>query len=133
MIDIVPSFTIRVRRDPKTQKTVFAAEVESVFDIAWLTLARKIADDVPPEEKGKHQEIKGLLRSARSAETLLFRTATGRSPAGRSNVTGKGRKETNDGNGQRKDKPTQHRTRMQHIVTTIHPKTVEILLFLLST
>ena len=62
MIDIVPSFTIRVRRDPKTQKTVFAAEVESVFDIAWLTLARKIADDVPPEEKGKHQEIKGPIK-----------------------------------------------------------------------
>ena len=52
LIDIMPSFTIRVRRDPKTQRTVFAAEVESVFDIAWLTLARKIADDVPPEEKG---------------------------------------------------------------------------------
>ena len=62
LIDIMPSFTIRVRRDPKTQRTVFAAEVESVFDIAWLTLARKIADDVPPEEKGKHQEIKGPIK-----------------------------------------------------------------------
>lgn len=62
LIDIMPSFTIRVRRDPKMQRTVFAAEVESVFDIAWLTLARKIADDVPPEKKGKHQEIKGPIK-----------------------------------------------------------------------
>ena len=62
LIDMVPSFTIRVRRDPKTQRTVFAAEVESIFDIAWLTLARKIADDVPPEEKGKHPEIKGPIK-----------------------------------------------------------------------
>ena len=62
MLDILPSFSIRVRRNPKTQQTVFAAEVESVFDIAWLTLARKIADDVPAEEKGKHREIKGPIR-----------------------------------------------------------------------
>lgn len=62
LLDIMPSFTIRVRRDPRTQKTVFAAEVESVFDIAWLTLARKIADDVPPEEKGKPRVIRGPIR-----------------------------------------------------------------------
>lgn len=62
LLDILPSFTIRVRRNPKTQKTVFAAEVESVFDIAWLTLARKIADDVPAEEKGKNWEAKGPIR-----------------------------------------------------------------------
>ena len=62
MLDILPSFTIRVRRNPKTQKTVFAAEVDSVFDIAWLTLARKKADDVPAEEKGKSREAKGPIR-----------------------------------------------------------------------
>lgn len=54
--------TIRVRRDPKTQRTVFAAEVESVFDIAWLTLARKIADDVTPEEKGKSRGTNGRIK-----------------------------------------------------------------------
>ncbi len=62
LLDIMPSFTIRVRRDPRTQKAVFTAEVESVFDIAWLTLARKIADDVPPEEKGKPRVIRGPIR-----------------------------------------------------------------------
>ena len=62
LLDIMPSFTIRVRRDPKTQRTVFAAEVESVFNIAWLTLARKIADDVTPEEKGKSRGTNGRIK-----------------------------------------------------------------------
>ena len=62
LLDIMPSFEIRVRRNPKTKQIVFAAGVESVFDIAWLALARKIADEVPAEKKGSAADRKGAIR-----------------------------------------------------------------------
>ena len=42
LADIMPEFRVRVKADPRTERMVLAAEVNSVFDIAWFVLARLI-------------------------------------------------------------------------------------------
>ena len=42
LADIMPEFRVRVKADPRTEHMVLAAEVNSVFDIAWFVLARLI-------------------------------------------------------------------------------------------
>ena len=50
--DMIPDFRIRLKIDPRTRRMVFAADIHSVFDICWYTLARKLSEDVAPEDKG---------------------------------------------------------------------------------
>lgn len=44
LMEMIPDFRMRLKVDPKTDKVVFAADVHSVFDIAWYTLARYMVD-----------------------------------------------------------------------------------------
>ena len=65
--DMIPDFRIRLKVDPQTRKLVFAADVHSVFDICWYTLARKLSEDVATEDKGiqakNHSKKEGVLMS----------------------------------------------------------------------
>lgn len=63
MVDIMPDFRIRLKVNPRTKKMVFAADVHSVFDICWYTLARKMSEDVAPEDKGTSADKKEKLES----------------------------------------------------------------------
>lgn len=67
MVDIMPDFRIRLKINPRTRKMVFAADVHSVFDICWYTLARKMSEDVAPEDKGtsadKKEKPEGVIMS----------------------------------------------------------------------
>ena len=58
MIDLIPDIHIRLKIDQRTRKVAFAADVHSVFDICWYVLARKISEDVAPEEKGTSADKK---------------------------------------------------------------------------
>lgn len=58
LVDMIPDFCIRLKVHPKTRKLVFAADVHSVFDICWYTLARKLSEDVAPEDKGTGKDTK---------------------------------------------------------------------------
>ena len=44
LLDIIPDFHMRLKANPKNGNVTFAADVHSVFDIAWYTLARYMAD-----------------------------------------------------------------------------------------
>lgn len=44
LLYLIPDFRMRLKVVPETQRTVFAADIHSVFDIAWYTLARLLAD-----------------------------------------------------------------------------------------
>lgn len=44
LLEMIPDFHMRLKVDPKTDKVVFAADVRSIFDIAWFTLARYMVD-----------------------------------------------------------------------------------------
>ena len=41
LVDMIPDFRIRLKVDPRTREMVFEADVHSVFDICWFTLAKK--------------------------------------------------------------------------------------------
>ena len=54
LMEMIPDFRMRLKVDPKTDKVVFAADVHSVFDIAWYTLARYMVD-VQLTDKGTNE------------------------------------------------------------------------------
>ena len=45
LIECIPDFRLRLKLDPESEKIVFAADVNSVFDIAWYTFARLLTED----------------------------------------------------------------------------------------
>ena len=51
LIDMIPDFRLRLKVNHKRNQVVLAADVHSVFDIAWFTLARKICEDARPKVK----------------------------------------------------------------------------------
>lgn len=79
LVDMIPGFRIRLKVDPRTRKMVFAADVHSVFDICWFTLAKKFSEDVTPEEKGTSADVKparqGMVMSCPFCKEAYIRTA----------------------------------------------------------
>jgi len=74
LIDIIPDFHMRLKMNPKNSSVVFAADVHSVFDIAWYTLARMIVDFGPPEEAGQRNEkYDGTLTTCPICGTAFIR------------------------------------------------------------
>ena len=50
LIEMFPDFRMRLKKNPRNKRIVYAADVNSIFDIAWFTLSRLVADDAPPED-----------------------------------------------------------------------------------
>ena len=48
LLGLFPDFRMRLRVDGLTHRIMYGADISSVFDIAWYTFARMIADDAPP-------------------------------------------------------------------------------------
>ncbi len=62
LMDIIPDFRMRLKVNPRNNAVIFAADVHSVFDIAWYTLARMIVDFGPPEDaEQSKKEYEGTL------------------------------------------------------------------------
>lgn len=53
LIDIIPEFNMKLKVDPCSGTIDFSIDVESVFDIAWFTLAKMISGNPASEDKGK--------------------------------------------------------------------------------
>lgn len=47
LIGLFPDFRMRLKRDTETGRVMYGADVQSVFDIAWYTFSRILADDGP--------------------------------------------------------------------------------------
>ncbi|MPM67164.1 hypothetical protein SDC9_114081 [bioreactor metagenome] len=61
-MDIIPDFHMRLKVNPRNNSVIFAADVHSVFDMAWFTLARMIVDFGPPENaEQRKKEYEGTL------------------------------------------------------------------------
>lgn len=56
LVECIPDFRLRLKRNPLTNQYTFSADVDSVFDIAWYTLARMLSEEPPLEEKGKPEK-----------------------------------------------------------------------------
>lgn len=74
LIDIIPEFTMKLKVDPRTNRLEFSTDINSVFDIAWLTLARMLSEAPAPEDKGKsdnHPE--GIMIRCRNCGKFIIR------------------------------------------------------------
>ena len=47
LLSLFPEFKMKLRKDAKTNRILFAADVYSVFDLAWYALSRSVANDAP--------------------------------------------------------------------------------------
>ena len=62
LIECIPDFRLRLKLDPKSEKIVFAADIDSVFDIAWYTFARLLTEDPSLEFLGSDNRCRdGIL------------------------------------------------------------------------
>lgn len=74
LIERIPDFNMRLKVNPKTNRIEFSADVNSVFDIAWFTLARMISEDPPPENKGRSDDRpEGIMICCRHCGDFLIR------------------------------------------------------------
>ena len=47
LLSLFPEFKMKLRKDAKSKRILFAADVYSVFDLAWYALSRSVANDAP--------------------------------------------------------------------------------------
>lgn len=74
LIDIIPEFTMKLKIDPRTNRLEFSTDINSVFDIAWLTLARMLSEDPVPEDKGKSDNRpEGIMIRCRNCGKFIIR------------------------------------------------------------
>lgn len=74
LIDIIPEFTMKLKVDPRTNRLEFSTDINSVFDIAWLTLARMLSEDPAPEDKGKSDNRpEGIMIRCRNCGKFIIR------------------------------------------------------------
>ena len=86
---------------------VFAADVHSVFDICWLTFAKKLSEDVAPDDIGTSSDVKvaktGLVMSCPFCGEAYVRTANRAITCGKPECQ-KARKALNKRNSRKKQK-----------------------------
>lgn len=76
LIDIIPEFTMKLKVDPRTNRLEFSTNINSVFDIAWLTLARMLSEDPAPEDKGKSDNRpEGIMIRCRNCGKFIIRNS----------------------------------------------------------
>ena len=112
--DMIPDFSIRLKVDPRTRKMVFAADIHSVFDICWLTFAKKLAEGPTPEEMSHDPAPKtapkGLVMSCPFCGEAYVRTANRSITCGKPECT-RARKRLNKQNSRKKQKVTAHQSK----------------------
>ena len=52
---------MKLKVDPRTNRLEFSTDINSVFDIAWLTLARMLSEDPAPEDKANRIIVQKAL------------------------------------------------------------------------
>ena len=74
LVDFIPEFNMKLKLNIKTGKFEFSADIDSVFDIAWYTLARMISEDPALENIGKDEERpEGIMICCRNCGKFLVR------------------------------------------------------------
>ena len=76
LIDCIPDFHLRLKLNHKSGKIVFAADVYSVFDIAWYTFARLLTEDPSFEFLGSDDRCwNGILICCHHCGRFFYRNA----------------------------------------------------------
>ena len=58
LIGVIPPLRMKLSYNPDSRRAVMIADVRSVFDIAWFTLARMISDDNTLADLGSEDDLK---------------------------------------------------------------------------
>lgn len=74
LADFIPEFNVKLKLNSATGRYEFSAEIDSVFDIAWYTLARMISED-PALENGtnKNARSEGIVICCRYCGKFIIR------------------------------------------------------------
>lgn len=74
LMESVPDFRLRLKLSPKIGRMTFSVDVDSVFEIAWLTLAHMMSED-PLEEhhSGSHEGLTGVMMTCRHCGDFFIR------------------------------------------------------------
>ena len=74
LVDFIPDFNMRLKFNSATGRFDFLADIDSVFDIAWYTLARMISED-PALENRQREESRpeGIMICCRHCGKFLIR------------------------------------------------------------
>ena len=74
LISIIPDFKIRLKVNPRTNRLEFSTDVQSVFDIAWYTLARMLSEDPAPKDNGRSDKRpEGIMIRCRNCGKFIIR------------------------------------------------------------
>lgn len=77
LVEFIPEFNIKLKLNTSTGRFEFSADVDSVFDIAWYTLARMISED-PALEDRRNEETRpeGIMICCRNCGKFLVRKSS---------------------------------------------------------
>lgn len=74
LIECIPDVNIRLKTASRTGKLEFSTDINSVFDIAWYTLARILSEELLPENKGKQDSRpEGIIIRCRNCGKFIIR------------------------------------------------------------
>ena len=74
LADFIPEFNVKLKLNSATGRYEFSADIDSVFDIAWYTLARMISEDPALANKADHDSRpEGILICCRNCGKFIIR------------------------------------------------------------
>ena len=73
LIDVFPSFKLRIKADPESDRLTLSADVLSVFDIAWYALAHLIIEEPLRDGSTNPMERSGILAICKHCERFFVR------------------------------------------------------------
>jgi len=74
LVEFIPEFNMNLKLNPVTGRFDFSADIDSVFDIAWYTLARMISEDPALENRGNEEpRPEGIMICCRNCGKFIIR------------------------------------------------------------
>lgn len=74
LVDFIPEFNMKLKLNTSTGRFEFSADIDSVFDIAWYTLARMISEDPALENRGNEEpRPEGIMICCRNCGKFIIR------------------------------------------------------------
>lgn len=74
LVEFIPEFNMKLKLNNATGRFEFSADIDSVFDIAWYTLARMISEDPALENRGNEESRpEGIMICCRNCGKFIIR------------------------------------------------------------
>ena len=74
LVEFIPEFNMKLKLNTATGRFEFSADIDSVFDIAWYTLARMISEDPALENRGNEESRpEGIMICCRNCGKFIIR------------------------------------------------------------